>query len=123
MEIQRRFQLRPWLVRALIPPGQIGTYELFRDRQLTYVGRSDTDLRRRLIQHSRAHRAEFFTFDIHRSTQNAFEAECCLFHGADHVLTNQIHPAAPRHTAHRCPFCRHIVTPTLSNRLAALTKA
>jgi hypothetical protein len=45
-------RLEPWFLRALIPPDQVGSYIFYRAEAPICVGRSDTDLRRRLLQHA-----------------------------------------------------------------------
>lgn len=110
----RPLRLVPWLVRAILPAGHIGTYVLHRGGRVAYVGRSD-DLRRRLIVHAEADRADFFTYDLHATPVQAYEVESALFHILLGQISNQIHPAAPRHSGARCPFCR-------ATGLAALTE-
>ncbi|MFI7484068.1 hypothetical protein ACH9EU_16830 [Kocuria sp. M1R5S2] len=121
MSSLRPFRLTPWLVRALVPERRIGTYALHRDGAVVYIGRSDTDLQRRLIQHATAHRAEYFTYDVHHSVQHAFEVESSMFHNLQGSLTNCIHPASPAATGAQCPFCRHQVQLALTQRLSTLT--
>jgi hypothetical protein len=104
----RSLRLRPWLVRALIPAGYIGTYQLYSGGFVTYVGRSDTDLRRRLTQHADAKRAEFFIYDIHYTAEQAFTVECSLFHNTYRLTSNKIHPATPAGAALSCIFCRGV---------------
>ncbi|MDR6909061.1 hypothetical protein J2W54_000488 [Rhodococcus fascians] len=117
MATMRPWQLRPWLIRAVIPQAQIGTYSLYKNGVVIYVGRSDTDLRRRLVEHALTHRADYFTYDVHRTVQHAFESECSLFHGWKGTLTNLIHPATPGYTEHTCPFCPHTIASVLANRI------
>ncbi|TLF92267.1 GIY-YIG nuclease family protein [Nocardia cyriacigeorgica] len=102
----RLLRLRPWLIRALIPTDHIGTYLLYNgDGDLTYVGRSDTDIRRRLIRHSIDRQAEYFTYDIHHSVTSAFDVECALFHLHAGVLSNRLHPDKPDFHQAICIFC------------------
>ncbi|WP_308313242.1 GIY-YIG nuclease family protein [Streptomyces sp. CBG30] len=55
-------------MRSLIPPQRIGTYVLYgEDWSRQYVGRSDTDVRRRLLRHCSDRRADYFTYDVHHS--------------------------------------------------------
>lgn len=105
MSAERPLRLRPWLIRAVLPPKRIGTYRLHRHGGIVYVGRSDTDLRRRLIQHADANRADFFTYDIHWTREQAYVMECALFHNTRHQAMNKIHPAIPAGEAVPCPFC------------------
>ena len=112
----RPLRLVPWLVRTLVPSGHIGTYALHQDGDVIYVGRSN-DLRRRLIAHSEDRRAEYFTYDVHKSSLHAFEVESALYHILADSITNQIHPAAPKHSGATCPFCRHAAVASLADRL------
>lgn len=117
MATVRLCQLSPWLVRALIPEFQIGTYSLYLNGTVVYVGRSDTDLRRRLVQHALSRKADYFTYDVHRTVEHAFEGECSLYHGMKGTLTNLIHPATPGYTEHMCPFCPHTIASILTSRI------
>ncbi|OBK28869.1 GIY-YIG nuclease family protein [Mycolicibacter terrae] len=112
----RPLRLVPWMVRAVIPAGHIGTYALRRGGGVTYIGRSD-DLRRRLIVHAASDRADFFTYDLHRTSVQAYEVESALFHILAGEVTNQIHPAAPAHSGAICPFCRVVAVAALSERI------
>ncbi|OAA23314.1 hypothetical protein UG55_103811 [Frankia sp. EI5c] len=113
MSALRLLRLRPWLIREVIPPRRIGTYQLHRDDAVTYIGRSDTDLRRRLIQHAEANRGDFFTFDVHHTREQAFVIECAHFHNTKGFTSNLIHPAAPSGEARSCPFCRGVANARL----------
>lgn len=115
----RLYRLWPWLVRALIPPGQVGSYILYRAALPMYVGRSDSDLRGRLLQHAYAGIGEYFRYDVHRSASHAFRAECSLYHAADTPLTNCIHPDAPDYLDVDCTFCSISLHDVLDNRLVA----
>jgi hypothetical protein len=119
MNRARLLQLRPWLVRAVVPAGLLGTYVLHRDVEPYYVGRSDTDLRRRLLQHCEAGLANYFSYDVHRSPQTAFDVECSLFHALAGVLANAIHPGAPDRSGARCPFCPDQLRDVLEGRVTA----
>jgi hypothetical protein len=114
---RRAYRLVPWLVRALVPPSTPGTYVLFAGGHTTYTGRSDTDLQRRLVEHARALRGEFFDFDAHAHRRAAYLTECATFHAIDAGLENRIHPAAPAGSGDRCPFCRHVSSATIGERL------
>lgn len=112
----RPLRLAPWLVRAVIPLGCRGTYALRRDRRVMYVGRSD-DLRRRLIEHALSGRADYFTFDIHSTSVQAYEVESALFHILFGAVANQIHPAAPALSGVSCPFCQSTAIAALTQRV------
>lgn len=113
----RTYRLVPWVIRALIPHHLPGTYTLFNTTGTIYTGRSDTDLRRRLVEHARTGRAEYFDFDPHRSVGAAYLTECASYHALGTGLQNAIHPAAPRGTTETCPFCRLAALDTIAARL------
>ncbi|MEU3502190.1 GIY-YIG nuclease family protein [Streptomyces hundungensis] len=99
-------RLSPTLVRALIPPQRIGTYVLYADDgRPTYVGRSDTDIRRRLLRHCSDRRGDYFTYDVHHSATSAYMVECALFHLLTPDASNRIHPARPEGHRVPCTFC------------------
>lgn len=108
--IGRRYRLWPWLVRALIPEGLPGTYVLWEVSNPFYVGRSDTSLQRRLLEHALNWPVAYFTFDIAQTPGLAFDMECSLFHALGEQTINRRHPhrSTIRST---CSFC----TTTLQN--------
>ena len=116
---RRRYRLVPWLVRALVPAARPGSYLLFTAGEPVYAGRSDTDLRRRLLVHAHDNRADYFDFDQHFGAHAAFLTECATFHAVVDTLENRIHPAAPARSGERCPFCRADSLATLNDRLTA----
>lgn len=101
----RLFKLEPWLVRALIPPGKVGTYLLYRSGRPIYTGRSDEDLRNRLVTHAQTKRADYFGFTTYPDADRAFDMECALFHALRHTSTNLIHPASPKGSQRSCIIC------------------
>lgn len=100
----------PWVLRIVLPSKLIGTYTLYKrgSSGITpiYVGRSDTDLLRRLVSHPYQDIATHFHLDIHESPEQAFIVECSLFHMYEQMVINKIHPAVPRNSTLRCPFCQ-----------------
>jgi len=97
------------------PKETIGNYALGEidnagDFIVGYVGRSDTNLRERLMTHHED-RYSHFKFSYAKSPQEAFEKECRNFHdfGGAEVLDNDIHPAVPAGTKLSCPVpgCEH----------------
>jgi predicted GIY-YIG superfamily endonuclease len=105
------------MIRMLIPKGFIGTYVLYHQDRAHYVGRSDTCLRRRLLQHCRTSRAEYFTYDVHPSPEQAFAMECALFHDLRKQLLNILHPARPNFSRTPCPFCKTSLETTRQRRI------
>jgi hypothetical protein len=117
---RRRYRLQPWLVRALIPPGAVGTYVLYRGEEPVYVGRSDRNLQQRLLQHAAYCRGEYFGYDVHWHPLAAFEVECSLYHALRLSLENVLHPDHPDYLEADCPFCVETLTDILANRLGAV---
>ncbi len=114
-------RLSPLLVRTLIPPHRIGTYVLYTaDGRPTYVGRSDTDIRRRLLRHCTDRRADYFTYDVHPSATSAYMVECALFHLLTPDASNRIHPARPEGHSIPCTFCLPQQQATLRDRIHAV---
>ena len=114
---RRAYRLVPWLVRALVPEATTGTYVLFAGGHTIYAGRSDTDLQRRLVEHARAQRGEYFDFDAHAHRRASFLTECATFHAMASALENRIHPASPASSGYSCPFCRQASVATIEGRL------
>ncbi|MGW7314629.1 GIY-YIG nuclease family protein [Streptomyces sp. NPDC054865] len=85
----------------------VGSYVLYTSMGLPrYVGRSDTDIRRRLLRHCTDQRGAYFTYDVHNNAVSAFDMECALFHALSPQLTNRIHPDRPDFHETACVFCR-----------------
>ena len=114
----RLYRLAPWLVRAVVPDAVAGSYTLFSDATAVYTGRSDTDLRRRLLNHAHYRRAEYFDFDSHTGPHGAFLVECATYHAVGPGLRNRIHPGAPAGSGETCPFCRSTALATITGRLS-----
>ena len=101
----RAFRLVPWVVRAVIPPGLPGSYILSDGQSPIYAGRSDTDVRARLLVHARERNGLYFAYDVHPGSWQAFLAESAAFHLLDGTSSNEIHPARPFGEELDCPFC------------------
>lgn len=115
----RVYRLQPWLVRALVPPDQVGSYILYQAGNPLYVGRSDTDLCRRLLEHAGSGMGEYFRYDVHPTRSHAFRAECSLYHALDGPLANRIHPDTPDYLDLDCAFCSTSLLTVLESRLVA----
>ncbi len=91
-----RFDRR--MICAVIPPKTKGAYVLFTvglngALQCIYVGRSDTDLRRRLLHHPHDH-ATHFVFEPRLTAEQAYHAECRAYRRFRPSL-NRIAPGEP----------------------------
>jgi hypothetical protein len=72
---------------------------------ISYVGRSDTDVRKRLRDWVGAY--PHFKYEFFASPKDAFRKECNLFHDfGETTLDNPAHPARPSGTSWTCPRCR-----------------
>ncbi len=84
-----------------------GNYLLLNRRgDVRYVGRSDTNVRDRLLQHVGGRYTEF-KYSYATSAKDAFETECRNYHdyGGDN-LDNDIHPDRPDNSLNwKCPRC------------------
>lgn len=114
----RRYALKPWLIRALIPERTLGAYVLWSPSAPVYVGRSDTCLRRRLVEHARSWPDIFFTYDVAFSGQDAYSMECSLFHALGERTSNIDHPQRCGANDPLCPFCIDSVQLIQANRLS-----
>jgi hypothetical protein len=97
-------------VREVVSKGQSGFYRLgyiLDERfQTTYVGRSDTCLRRRLLDHVRERWQERFIVRPTLSRKEAYRLECLFYHLERAELGNKIHPGKPAGIETECPYCK-----------------
>jgi hypothetical protein len=72
-----------------------------------YVGRSDVDLKTRLLQHAAKGEYSHFKARYYPSPKAAFDKECDLYHdfGESNALDNAIHPQRPANSGWKCPRC------------------
>jgi hypothetical protein len=113
----RRYALRPSLIRALIPEHVLGTYVLWSPSAPVYVGRSDTSLRRRLLEHARTWPDIYFTYDVAFSAEDAYTLECSLFHALGEHTSNVDHPQRADTDHPPCPFCIETIGTVRGSRL------
>lgn len=69
---------------------------------INHVGRSDSDIRGRLLDTIGS--STLFKYGYSASAQTAFEKECQLFHDIA-PPGNRVHPARPKGATWRCPRC------------------
>lgn len=96
---------------SLLVPHSIGAYVLgYKNQQgsfvVQYVGRSDTDINARLLQHLEEGYLSF-KFQQLSTIYDAFCKECNLYHdfGENKLLKNKEHPDRPVGTNYLCPRC------------------
>ncbi len=97
-------------ITAVVKGIGAGAYALGREDAngtfyVNYVGRSDSDLGKRLKDHVGNYQSFKYGFFL-RTANGAFLAECRLFHdfGA-YTLDNKVHPARPQGSDWKCPHC------------------
>jgi hypothetical protein len=73
-----------------------------------YVGRSDSNLNARLLQHI-GEGYKKFKYSYAQNSKEAFEKECKNYHdfGASESLDNKIHPDRPADKDWKCPYCNN----------------
>lgn len=93
-----------------VASGKIGNYALGRmgsgsksnTFMVNYVGRSDSDLAKRLNDHVDKHPK--FMYSYATSTDSAFKEECRNYHDFK-PPSNEAHPAVPAGSDTPCPYC------------------
>jgi hypothetical protein len=94
-------------VHAVVQPGSAGVFALGYNGQggvfyVNYIGRSDNDVRARLLDFIGSDVA--FKFQHAHSAAEAFMRECEVFH-AFRPPGNRVHPARPAFSDWACPRC------------------
>lgn len=86
-------------------PDWAGVYTLYntRDGPPRYVGRSDTDVRARLMDHVRKDEYSFFRVTHKKTPLDAWRREANLYHHHKSTLDNKRHPRPPE--GYSCPRC------------------
>lgn len=100
----------PEIVKSVVSqPNRTGVYVLGNDLngfKVGYVGRSDRCLRTRLISHNHLYNYDYFIFKYTRNIKDAYLHECQYWHvSQDNHLANVIHPASPKNSGLKCPYC------------------
>lgn len=99
------FRLTASNVESHTWPDRPGVYVLkqSRDGPPRYVGRSDSDVRRRLNTQARETGYKFFTVEHKKTALDAWKREAHLYHYHKRKLDNDVHPNPPK--GHSCPRC------------------
>lgn len=96
-------------IEAIIADNRIGNYALgyvSEDRfHVQYVGRSDTNLKERLLSHIDEEDYRYFKFSYADFPAQAYKKECKNYHDFRRGLKNKIHPDKPVGTNLKCPCC------------------
>lgn len=72
---------------------------------MRYVGRSDTSVKRRLLDHAREDDYDYFFVEHKKMPIDAFVRECNLYHRHVNTVENEAHPNRPRGYRGPCPRC------------------
>ena len=104
--MKRAYKLDKANIQNMVPESKPGTYSLGEvlDNKfyVLYVGRSDSCLKTRLLQHAQSGEFNFFRFRVSRTKKNAYKKECIAFH-VHNGAKNKIHPA--HNGSCNCPIC------------------
>jgi hypothetical protein len=100
-------------INEIVKKTSAGNYALgYVDKEkkfiVKYVGRSDTNLNARLLQHI-GEGYKKFKYSYAQNSKEAFEKECKNYHdfGASESLDNKIHPDRPADKDWKCSFCNN----------------
>ena len=107
--MQGPYELNSATISAVVTRTSPGNYALGTKNDtgafaVYYVGRSDTDVRGRLISWVGNTKRPLFKFSYSTSPKAAFEKECENYHDFKPSDNNQ-HPGRPTNTNWKCPKC------------------
>lgn len=102
------FSLTPNSVRNHARSGWKGVYQLLNSRggPPRYVGRSDTDVQRRLLTQARQTDYNYFIVEHKQTAADAWKREAHLYHYHKSDLDNKTHPTPPEGMS--CPVCNRV---------------
>lgn len=113
----------PWIT-ALLPKQTIGAYVLISHGQPIYVGRSDSCLRTRLLNHEHRSKGSHVIWEIKKSSLEAYHQECFWYQALKQKLINQIAPALPSGIHSISPFlkcdCEELSYKLISERIITM---
>jgi len=102
------FSLTATEIGSQVTEKSAGVYLLDRSHEsgpfyISYVGRSDTDVKGRLQEHVGKYKR--FKFEYHASPLETFEKECALYHDFNPPSTIS-HPGRQSSLKWKCPRCK-----------------
>ena len=99
MNKKKYYVLRPEIIRKEVRKNRPGVYTLGKfdknEFYVKYVGRSETCLRRRLLEHARKSFSKFFNFRQFSDRNSAIRNEMVEFFTYNH-LNNKIRPSSKK---------------------------
>jgi hypothetical protein len=105
-DLKGPFHLNDATIDREVEPSRAGVFVLSRpgiaDFNYDFTSRSEIDVNNQL--HVYVGDYGFFSFQVCASEQEAFAAECHLWHDLK-PLNNPAHPARPARSAWKCPRC------------------
>ncbi len=109
LDMGEPFPLNETVVSARVASSMIGNYALGYISEAggfypQYAGRSDHDVRGRLLEWERTGSYAAFKFSYAATVREAFEQECRNYHEFPN-LENDVHPARPQGMDWPCPLC------------------
>jgi hypothetical protein len=110
LDMKGSYELTAEEVERIVDDGRIGNYALgHRSSEeksfiVDYVGRSDSDVKSRLLYWVENSKRPRFKYSYASSAKEAFEKECCNYHDFS-PSDNDIHPDKPKDKNYKCPVC------------------
>lgn len=113
LEMHGPYELNEIAINIVVPENIIGNYALgYMNNNIfivKYVGRSDTDLKKRITDHiGEKTYYTHFKYVEKQTPKEAFLHECKNyhdFHGVEGRLDNKEHPDKPNGIMIACPYC------------------
>ncbi len=110
LNMQGPHDLNELTIAAKVTSGKVGNYALgymgsgakSNTFMVNYVGRSDSDLAKRLNDH--VDKQPKFMYSYAPSVDDAFKEECRNYHDFG-PPGNDVHPATPSGSSVKCPYC------------------
>jgi len=91
-------------INLLIPKGILGSYLLIKNGVVFYVGRSDSCLRTRLVNHELKNQATHVVWVTVSDANKAYQQECYWYNIFKDSTLNKIIPAKPAFQKKSSPF-------------------
>ena len=102
------YKLIPEIIREKIDKSKCGVYFLGKFKKegfyVGYVGRSDTCIRRRLLDHAKSGKYAFFSYKVLQTKESSFRQEALLFY-SHFGLSNKIVPASNNRKKSSLTYC------------------
>ncbi|WP_028863974.1 hypothetical protein [Psychromonas aquimarina] len=110
LDMKGPFALNDATIDKIILKESAGNYALGQTNDkdvfiVSYVGRSDSDVKQRLKHWAKNSKRPMFKYSYATSPKTAFEKECKNYHDFDEPADNDIHPDKPDNSSWSCPVC------------------